>query len=302
MRRLPPLNALRAFEATARLSSVTAAAQELGVTHSAVSQQIKHLEGYLGQKLFDRPGRRIQPTPAALAFLQDIRPAFDTIAAAADQLTRRGGRRIVTISAPPTFAMRWLIPKLAVLQREQPRIELRVSTTQTNIASQLESHDFVIAREVTPPAGYLCTQLLDDSATPLMHPQFAARHKLARAAQLKNAPLLHTRSQPDAWRRWFAQNGVDTGETLDGPYFDNASLALQAALSGLGAALAPEALVEDELRTGRLIAPLPDRVLNGPAYALLHRPSSLDEFGSREVVRWLEREARNQAPARQLAS
>lgn len=300
MRRLPPLNALRAFEATARHSSVTAAAHELGVTHSAVSQQIKHLEGYLGQKLFDRPGRRVQPTPAALAFLSDIRPAFDSIAIAAEQLARRGGRRIVTISVPPTLAMRWLIPKIANLQREHPRIELRVSTTQSSLATQLEANDLVVSRQIDTPKGYARTPLLDDDATPVLHPDHARKQKLSHWAQLKECTLLHTRSQPDAWKRWLTQNGVGSGETLDGPYFDNAALALQATLSGLGVALAPMAFVQDELATGRLVAPFPDRVLTGPAFVLTHRPTARDEFGTREVLRWLEREAR--APARPLAA
>src|SRR5262245_35218168 len=95
MRRLPPLNALRAFEATARLSSVTAAAKELNVSHSAISQQVRLLEDYFGQRLFTRPGRRVEPTPAALAFLEDVRAALDGLAVAAEHLTRRGGRRIL---------------------------------------------------------------------------------------------------------------------------------------------------------------------------------------------------------------
>ena len=119
MRRLPPLNAVKAFEAAARLSSVTAAAEELRVSHSAVSQQIKQLEDWFGQKLFSRPGRRIEPTAAALSYLEDVRAALDRIALASEQLANRGSRRVLTINCTPSFALRWLIPRTARLSDRQ---------------------------------------------------------------------------------------------------------------------------------------------------------------------------------------
>lgn len=294
MRRLPPLNALRAFEATARLSSITAAAGELGVSHSAVSQQVKLLEDYFGQKLFDRPGRRVEPTPAAMALLDDVRAAFDRIALASAQLTRRGMRRVLTINAPPSFAMRWLIPRIAAFQRAHPNLELRVATSSAEDAARLDGSDDLIVRPVEMfRAGSVCKLLLKDDSTPLMHPQLRGAERLAKPQHLANLVLLHTRCAPDAWRRWFLEHGCSQSDTIDGPLFDDASFALQAALGGVGAALVPLVLAVDELAAGRLVAPFPERTVCGAGYYVLYREAAPHERGTRELLRWLDAEAVN---------
>jgi LysR family transcriptional regulator, glycine cleavage system transcriptional activator len=292
MRRLPPLTALRAFEATARLASVTAAAAELGVSHSAVSQQISQLENYFGQKLFDRPGRRVEMTPAAAALLEDVREAFDRIAAASEQLTRRGVQRIVTISATPSFAMHWIIPRIAAFQSEHPNLELRVTTSAAPGISHLDRpYDLVIRREVMMREGYVCRPLVSDRATPLVHPRLARRLEQREPGDLPKLGLLHARSWPDAWRRWLVEHSGAKVQTLDGPFFDNTSLALQAALSELGAALAPIAFAQDELAEGKLVAPFPDCFISGPGFHVLHSETAQRERGTRELLRWLDLQA-----------
>jgi LysR family transcriptional regulator, glycine cleavage system transcriptional activator len=289
MRRLPPLNALRAFEATARLASVTAAAEELGVSHSAVSQQIGQLERHFGQKLFDRPGRRVEPTPAAMALLEDVRAAFDRIALASEQLTRRGVKRILTINAPPSFTSQWIIPRIAAFQQAHPNFELRVTTSSAGSIGQLDKpYDLIVRREIMARPGYVCRPLLSDEATPVLHPRLAERLGSRRPADLTELGLLHARSWPDAWRRWFAEHGGASVETLDGPFFDNTSMALQAALSALGVALAPLAFVQAELGEGRLVAPFPDCLVEGPGFHMLYRESAPNERGTRELLNWLE--------------
>lgn len=289
MRRLPPLTALRAFEATARLASVTAAAAELGVSHSAVSQQIGQLENYFGQKLFERPGRRVEMTPAAAALLEDVRDAFDRIAAASEQLTRRGVQRIVTINATPSFAMHWMIPRIAAFQSEHPNLELRVTTSAAPGISHLDRpYDLVIRREKMTREGYVCRPLVSDRATPLVHPRFAKRLEGREPGDLTKLGLLHARSWPDAWRRWLVEHSGAKLQTLDGPFFDSTSLALQAALSELGAALAPIAFVQDELAGGKLVAPFPDCFISGPGFHILHSETAHRERGTRELLRWLD--------------
>lgn len=289
MRRLPPLTALRAFEATARLASVTAAAAELGVSHSAVSQQISQLENYFGQKLFDRPGRRLEITPAAAALLEDVRDAFDRIAAASEQLTRRGVQRIVTINATPSFAMHWIIPRIAAFQQEHPNLELRVTTSAASGINHLDKpYDLVIRREVMARQGYVCRPLVSDKATPLIHPRLAKRIDRRQPGSLAELGLLHTRSWPDAWRRWLVEHSGSRVQTLDGPFFDNTSLAVQAALNELGAALAPIAFVQDELAEGRLVAPFADCFVSGPGFHVLHSETAQRERGTRELLRWLD--------------
>lgn len=298
MRRLPPLNSLRAFEAAARLSSVTAAAEELGVSHSAVSQQVKQLEDYFGQRLFNRPGRRVEPTPAAIALLEDVKAAFDRIAVASEQLTRRGVRRIVTVNATDSFAMHWLIPRIAAFQQEYPHFEIRVATAMSDGIAQLDGpYDLIIRSGVMARPGYVCRALMDESATPLLHPRLAAARTFKQPEDLKLAPLLHTRSHADAWRRWFLEHGAPTVETLDGPFFDSMSLAIKAALNGLGAIMAPDAFVAEELAEGRLVAPFPERTLRGAGFHVLFREDAAQERGTRELLRWLDSQTRPLAAA-----
>jgi LysR family transcriptional regulator, glycine cleavage system transcriptional activator len=292
MRRLPPLNALRAFEAAARLSSVSAAARELGVSHSAISQQIKLLEHYFGQQLFERPGRRVEPTPAAMALLEDVKPVFDRIAMASERLARRGLRRILTVNATPFFAMRWLIPRIAGFQAAHPELELRVSASASQGISHLDkAHDIVIRRGPISRPGYICRRLIDDCATPIAQPDLVRRAGLTHPGQLIHLPLLHTRSRPTLWRDWFRQQGVPTVETLDGPFFDDTSLMLQGALSAVGFALAPVSFVADDLKQRRLAAPLKGHVVDGPGYHILFRASDEAERGIRELLKWLDRQA-----------
>ena len=288
MRRLPPLSALKAFEATARLSSVTAAAEELGVTHSAVSQQIGLLEDYFGQKLFVRPGRRIEPAPAALALLEDVRLALDRIAIASEHLARRGMHRIFSISATTSFALRWLIPRIAAFQKEQSSIELRLVTSVSDgIGHMDEAFDFIIRREPMQRSEYACRRLVEDSMTPLMSPDLFARHRFTSASDLTAAPLIHMRSRPDAWKRWLVAQGADVQDTLEGPFFDHFFLTLEAALQGMGIALAPRALVERDIDAGRLVAPFPDLTLDGPGFHVLYRAELEADRHAQKVLDWL---------------
>ena len=146
MRRLPPLNALRAFEAAARLSSVTAAAEELGVSHSAVSQQLKLLEEHFGQKMFDRKGRRIEPTQAAQALLNDVKAAFDLIAVGSEQFAARSSEITLTINATPSFALRWLIPKTSEFQLKNPGFKILVHTSEKDSIAYVDQPFDIIIR------------------------------------------------------------------------------------------------------------------------------------------------------------
>ena len=288
MRRLPPLNALRAFEAAARLSSVTAAAEELGVSHSAISQQVALLEDYFGQKLFARPGRRVEPTPAALALLEDVRIALDRLAIASEQLTRRGAQAILSISATASFAQRWLIPRIVAFQKAHPNIELRVATSLSDAISHLDApFDFIIRREPMERSGHSCRRLAEDRMTPLLAPALALEHGLSEPADLLRLKLLHMRSRPDAWKRWFSAHDVALQDTLDGPYFDHFFLSLEAAVHGLGVALAPLALVENDISAGRLVAPLADRTLDGPGFHILYRTELEHDRNGQKVLAWL---------------
>jgi LysR family glycine cleavage system transcriptional activator len=288
MRRLPPLKSLRAFEAAARHGSLTAAADELGVTHSAVSQQIKLLEAFFGQKLFAKNGRNIALAPHARAYLEDVRSCFDRLALASDQLAERGSRRIIRVNATPSFAMRWLIPRLSSFQLQYPRVEVRVATSASDTIDQLgEGYDVIIRRDVMVRDGCVCQRFLDDISTPVAAPALAGLTQMRSPAGLLGLPLLHLRSRPDAWVRWFRIAGVPITETLSGPFHEHFFLSLQAAIAGLGVALAPKVLVEDDLEAGRLSQPFPDLVLPGSGFFALFGDKSGRDRDLEQFVAWL---------------
>lgn len=288
MRRLPPLSALKAFEAAARLSSVTAAAEELCVSHSAVSQQIRQLEDYFGCKLFTRPGRRVQPTPGALAYLEDIRTALDRISVASERLSQRGAPRQLTLNATPSFALRWLIPQTAEFQIANPAVQLRISTSLSDGIDQLDSpFDFIFRRDAMTKEGYLCRRVLDDISTPVVAPALAERYRINEPADLLKCPLLHTRLRPDAWSKWLLESGLEVPGTVGGAFFDNIFLSVEAAVNGVGVAISPLILVEDDLANGRLLAPFEDKAVSGPGFHVLYRPDAGSERGGRRFLAWL---------------
>ena len=276
MRKLPPLKSIRVFEAAARHLSFTEAANELCVTHSAVSQQIKLLEDYFGQKLFDRTGRAVALTPQAATYLEDVRTCLDRLALASEQLASGSNLRVVRVNATPSFAMRWLIPNLSSFQLSNPRVEVRISTSPFDTIDQLDdSHDFIIRRDAMVRPGYRCRRLVDDDAVVVVSPRMQGVETLTSAGALLPNMLLHLRSRPQAWQRWFEIAGLPGANSIGGRFFDHYFLSLEAAINGMGVVLAPECLVEEDLRLGRLVKLFPEYVVRGPGFHVLSR-----EFGS----------------------
>ncbi|CAO3356270.1 LysR substrate-binding domain-containing protein [Azospirillum melinis] len=288
MRRLPPLRALRVFEVVARHASVTRAAEELAVSHSAVSQQIKQLEDHFGQPLFVRSGRGISPTPGATAFLEDVRSCFDRLAIASEQLSHRTYGRVLKVDATPSFALRWLIPQISAFQLANPSIELRISTSATDGIGHLnEPVDFIVRRDVMSRPDHVCQRFLDDVSTVVLSPSLLKQKRIASPEDLLEVPLLHLKSRPDAWTRWFRTTQVATPEAIAGPFFDHFFLSLQAAISGLGAAIGPYALIKDDLAAGRLVAPFPQHRLVGPGFHVLYSAGTVKDRAGRVFLEWL---------------
>ncbi len=292
MRQLPPLRALRAFEAAARHASVGAAAAELCVSHSAVSQQIKILEAHFGRPLFRRSGRGIAPTAEAGSYLEDVRACLDRLAVASERLSRRAPGRVLKINATPSFAMRWLIPRTSSFQMANPSIELRISTSTSDEIGQLgEPYDFIVRRDVMRRSDHACRKIADDVSTVLVSPDFARTHPLGVPRDLLRVPLLHLKSRPDAWKRWLRESRIAVGETVGGTYFDHFFLSLQAAIAGQGAAIGPYALVQDDLASGRLVAPFPELTIAGPGFHVLYPTSLASERPGRLFLDWLAAQA-----------
>ena len=285
--RLPPLNAIKAFEAAARLGSFTRAAEELSVTHGAVSRQIRMLEDWLGTKLFLRTSRHAVPTPAGTDLFAEAGPALDRLATAALRL--RGGvqaRGLLHISALPTFAMRWLIPRLPEFQREHSALELRIVTASTPAEQFRMDVDVVVSGPSRQP-GWVGSRFLGEAYLPLLSPSLMKERPLRAPADLSRHTLLHAATRRDMWPRWLTAAGIaDLRPTRD-QVFEHFYFAIQAAIEGLGIVMGPLALVCDELREGRLVAPIREPALRTRGYFVYSRETSSTAPAVTALRQWL---------------
>lgn len=291
---LPPLGGLRAFEAAARLGSVTAAADELCVTHGAVSRHIRAIEDWAGVALFDRIGKRLKLTEAGRAYRDALSVAFDGIAAASTRLKETARKTtLLTINALPTLAMRWLLPRLASFQNRVGDVELRLVTSDETVARLPQgSFHVAIRREMAPwPKGFIAAPFLIEREIPVCAPKLAKALKIKSAADLSRATLLHADTRPGAWTRWLDAAGAAGVEQHAGRQrFDHFYLALQAASDGLGVALGPLPIIADDLATGRLVAPLKGPELASRGYCWVVPEAIAGNPAVVAFCAWLEEE------------
>src|SRR5258708_8786604 len=254
--RLPPLNAIKAFEAAARLGSFTRAAEELNVTHGAVSRQIRLLEVWLGVRLFLRTSRNAVPTQAGWELLADAGRALDRLAVVSRQMQNRArARGLPHVSALPTFAMRWLIPRLPDFQRNHPGLELRIVSASTPVEQFRMDVDAVISGPSRQP-GWVGNGFLGEARLPVLSPELMKKLPLRIPADLERHTLLHPATLREAWPRWMAAAPVPDLDPARDQVFEHFYFAIQAALEGLGVIMGPLALISDELRAGQLLAPI----------------------------------------------
>jgi LysR family transcriptional regulator, glycine cleavage system transcriptional activator len=285
--RLPPLNAIKAFEAAARLGSFTRAAEELNVTHGAVSRQIRLLEEWLGTSLFLRTRRNAVPTRAGMDLLAEAGPALDRLASASLRVQNGGkAREVLHISALPTFAMRWLIPRLPEFQREHPTLETRIVTASTP-AEQFGMHVDVVVSGPARQPGWVGTRFLGEAYLPLLSPGMMKERPLRAPADLARHTLLHSATRRQMWLRWLTAAGVPDLKPARDQVFEHFYFAIQAAIEGLGVAMGPLALVGDELREGRLAAPIKEPAIRTRGY-FVYAPETSSEAPAVVALRkWL---------------
>lgn len=291
IRRLPPLGALRAFEAAARLGSFSAAADELHVTHGAVSRQVRGLESWLGIEVFRRVGKRVYLTDGGRDYLTEVQAAFDRIATATVRLKESGDPRRLTVNSLPTLTMRWLLPRLTRFQRLHPGVELRLTTSESPVSSLDESFEVALRRGPDNWPGCVSQEFLVEYELPVCSPALLENTPLKTVQDLAHHTLLHADTRPDAWPRWLAAAGAPQLRSQGRQQFDRFYLALQAAVDGLGVVLGPLPILEEDLAAGRLVAPLAGPAVPSRSYWwVVPRHRAGDPLVT-AFCRWLSEEA-----------
>jgi len=288
---LPPLNALRAFEATARLNSVSQAAEQLHVTHGAVSRQLKVLEEHLGVSLFVKDGRGLKLTDAGVRLRDASAEAFERLRTVCTELTRSTADAPFVLGCSGSLLARWFIPRLGRLNADLPDLRLHLSAGEGDLDPRRPGLDALLVFAEPPwPADMQVYELVSERIGPVMSPRYAgfARLQDAPTSALSGEPLLHTTSRPQAWPTWARQNTLDPQALKLGQGFEHLYYLLEAAVAGLGVAIAPEPLVAEDLRAGRLVAPW--GFDETPARLALWLPKRAADGRARQLAQWLRHE------------
>jgi len=295
--RLPPMQALRAFEAAARTGSLTRAAELLHVTHGAIGHQIKALESELGVRLVERAGRGVRLTDEGERFAARVRVAFAELAEAVREVAEGRNPRQLRITVLPSFAARWLLPRIGRFVAAHPEIDVDVRASNALADFRREDVDLGIRHGSGEWPGLIAEKLMDDWYFPVCSPRLARAHLPKRPAELERFTLLRSEGEP--WKPWFEAAGLDWDEPTRGPMFSDSSHTLQAAIEGQGIALARESLLGQDLKNGLLVR-LFDVALRSPRSHFLVYPPRLQSAPKLLAFRgWiLEELARDRRAAR----
>lgn len=292
-----PLVSLRTFAVVAAQGGVSAAADALGVTHSAVSKQVKLLERWLGQALFTLEGRRLVLTPFGVMLSRAVGRALEDMASACAYVQRQRERRTVAIEAPATFAMYWLMPRVDRYRAQNPRTDVWVSTRMTGQSPNFSAHDLVITRaEAAVTSSRLSEGVLlfrEDMAV-LTSPKLLARMPLAKPADVRSHDLIESMTRPQDWQTWLKQAGVRDAYVTGGHRFDHLFVAIQAVKDGLGSLVAPQNVLQEAIARGDLASPFPELNFQGESYFCYCAGGNVDPAAQR-FRDWLVLEATSQA-------
>ncbi len=286
---LPSISLLSAFEAAARTQSFTEAAAELDLTQSAVSRQIMALEGQLGVELFVRDRKRVRLTLAGERYANEIRAALKSIASASLALKANPDGGTLNLAILPTFGTRWLAPRLPDFLAKHPGVTINLTTRLQPFQFENDRQDAAIHFGRNDWQGTHAQYMFDETVIPVCAPDVLAAQNIAKSDDLLKAPLLHLATRPDAWPVWLAQQGV-TSTGSGGMVFDQIATMAQAAVHGIGFALLPEFLIENELATGKLVPALSLPMKSVGSYWLVW-PSTREGYPPLDRFRsWLKSE------------
>lgn len=297
-RTLPPISALSCFEATVRLGSVTAAAEELNLTQSAVSKRVQALEAYLGRSLFVRRNRSLAPTAVALEYAGAIANVIETLDDATRNVVSGGAEReMLTVSSLPTFGSRWLVPRLGNFMQRHPNISINVISRMRPFQFQSEAAQLAIHFGKPNWPGAVCEYLMDERIIVVCSPSLL-REPSGKVDwdELSSATLIQHSTRPQLWQEWLIEAGGPWEKAALGPRFEDYSHAIQAAVSGIGFAVLPDFLVSKEIDNRTLVQAHECRLVCDEKYYAVY-PEKFRNFGSiRTFVDWLQEEIRTSMP------
>ncbi|MGO1120764.1 transcriptional regulator GcvA [Rhodovibrionaceae bacterium A322] len=291
-RRIPPLNALRAFEAAARHLSFTVAAQELNVTQAAISHQVKALEEHLGIQLFRRRNRSLELTDAGFAYLPSLTQAFDLVETASRKLLRQEAEGPLKISVLPSFATKWLLPRLPLFREAHPEIDVLVSARDELVDFYAEQIDLGIRYGRGEYPGLSAEWMMADYKYPVCSPQLLKGElPLSRPEDLRYQTLLHDDVTGGAvdidWGDWLGLAQVDNINFKRGPGYNDSSMVINAAIAGQGIALARHSLAQVDMDNGLLVSPFGPQVATGFHYFIVTAPETKNWPKIKAFRNWL---------------
>lgn len=254
-RKLPPLNAVRAFEAAARHVSFTKAAEELSVTHGAISRQVSGLEDWFGRPLFQRSSSQLTLTEAGRSYLPEVTAALDRLALASMYLLQQQSPATLRVSAPPTFTMRWLIPRMSGFQLRRPDVEIRLMTSLERPSFQGNLYDVAIRGAHEAPKEGGAVRFMSEDILPVCHVDLLEGAALLDPRDIARHTLINYATEPYSWHEWQQSAGVADLHPANSLKFEQMYFALQAACEGLGIVLVPLFLVLDDIIAGKLCTP-----------------------------------------------
>jgi DNA-binding transcriptional LysR family regulator len=291
-RKIPNTGALMAFEAAARHKSFTKAALELALTQSAVCRQVASLEGFLGVKLFRRTKRGVSLTDAGMTYSRQVSARLDAVERDTLQLMARGGLGgTLELAVVPTFATRWLIPRLASYQKAHPDITVNLTTRTRPFLFDETEFDAAIQFGDGHWPGTEARYLMHESSVPVCSPRLIAPRKKLKPHEIQDYHLLQQSTRPYAWRQWFESVGVKVEHDMTGPRYELFSMLSQAAIFEAGIALIPRFLIEDEIAAGQLVIPVEHASHSSKAYHFIYPESKSESAVLKHFADWLEGEA-----------